>query len=82
MLDSIKNEKLAIGVKQSAKAIALGEVKYLVVAKDVEPGILDGIMKECSSKNIEVRDVETMAMLGKSVGIDVGSSVVAVLNKK
>ena len=79
MLENIRNEKLAIGIKQSLKAVVAGDVKHLIVAKDAQSGILEEILSECSQKEIEVRHAETMAQLGKSAGIDVGSAVVAVL---
>ena len=77
--ENIKDEKLAIGIKQSLKAVATSDVKHLIVAKDAQSGILEEILSECSQKGIEVRYAETMAQLGKSSGIDVGSAVVAVL---
>jgi len=79
MIDSIRKEKIAIGVRQSIKAVLADEVQYLFIAEDTEPGVLDNILEESKKRNIEVRAVESMAILGKNVGIDVGSSVVAVL---
>ena len=79
MLNDIKNEKLAVGMKQSKKAVLLNEVKYILAAEDVTEGLLNEIVGECTAKGIEVKKVATMIELGKSVGIDVGSAVVAVL---
>ena len=72
-------EKLAIGIKQSKKAVASEDAKYVIVAKDAENSVLCGLLADCTAKGIEVREAESMSVLGESVGIDVGSSVVAVL---
>ena len=76
MLDE---ENLAIGIKQSKKAVASEDARYVIVAKDAENSVLSGLLAECMAKGIEVREAESMSVLGKSAGIDVGSSVVAVL---
>jgi len=71
--------KIAIGIKQSKKAVASEDAKYVIVAKDAENSVLSGLLAECTAKGIEVQEAESMLDLGKSAGIDVGSSVVAVL---
>ena len=79
-MDGLKGKNIAVGVKQSKKAVFAGEVKYLVIAEDVENGVLDDILAEASAKNIEVKKAESMQALGKSAGIDVGAAIVAVLD--
>lgn len=79
MLQSIRNEKVAVGIKQSAKAVMTDQVKYIIIAEDVKPGLADAVLTECDKRNIEVKRVPSMIALGKSVGIDVGSAMVAVL---
>ncbi len=81
MLNGIDKKKMAIGMKQSVKAVAADNVEYLIIAEDVEPGLLDSMLADCAAKNIPVKQIESMAQLGKTVGIDVGCAVVAVLKE-
>lgn len=81
MLSGIDKKKMAIGMKQSVKAVAADNVEYLVTADNVELGLLDGLLADCKAKNIPVKQMESMAQLGRTVGIDVGCAVVAVLKE-
>ena len=81
MLSGIDKKRLAIGMKQSVKAVASDNVECLVIAKDVEPGLLDNLLADCTSKGVPVKQADSMTQLGKCVGIDVGSAVVAVLKE-
>lgn len=79
MSESVNKENVAVGIKQSTKALNAGNVEYIIMAEDVERGLLDEILGLCREKGIAVKKTETMKLLGKSVGIDVGAAVVAVL---
>lgn len=80
MLDDIKNVKKAVGLRQTLKEIEAGNVKTVIIAKDAEEKILSNIESICISKNIEMIYVDSMKLLGKACGIDVGAAVVSIFN--
>jgi len=79
MLDSIRNAKKKVGLKQSLKALQKDEVDYLIVARDADKRVIGDLLTLSSEKNVTVHYVDTMKQLGKAAGINVGASVVAIL---
>jgi large subunit ribosomal protein L7A len=79
MLDSIRNMKKIIGLKQSVKAIQNGQAEKVYIAKDAEERVVRSIREACDCRNIEIIYVESMNQLGKASGINVGASVVCIL---
>jgi large subunit ribosomal protein L7A len=78
----IKNSPKVIGSKQVKKAISKSSVKKVFIALDAEPHIIEPIKELCRQNQIEIQTVETMEMLGKACGIEVGSATVALINKE
>ena len=56
------------------------QVKKVYIASDAEPHIIRPIQEACEENQIEYEMVESMEMLGRVSGIDVGSAAVAILN--
>ena len=80
MIDELlKNSKKAIGINQVTKAIKCDRAKIVVIAVDAEEKITKGLKELCTSKGCKVILAESMKELGKSAGIDVGTSVVCIL---
>lgn len=77
----IKNSFKVIGVKQVKKAINKGIAYKVFIALDAEPHIVEPVKELCRSNSIEVQTVESMEVLGKACGIEVGSATVALINK-
>ncbi|WP_017729605.1 50S ribosomal protein L7ae-like protein [Halalkalibacterium ligniniphilum] len=68
---------LVIGMKQTLKALELGEVFEVLIAKDADPRIIYKVETLAKVKQIPVVYVDSMKKLGKASGIDVGAATVA-----
>lgn len=79
-LQDLRSVSKVIGTKQVKKAIAKKQVKKVYIASDAEPHIIRPIQEACEENQIEYEMVESMEMLGRVSGIDVGSAAVAILN--
>jgi large subunit ribosomal protein L7A len=72
--------KKSIGTKQTAKAIEKGHTKTVFVAKDAEEHVTRAIVRLAREKGLEVIQAESMVVLGKACGIEVGAATAAILN--
>lgn len=79
--DELKNPAKVIGTKQVIKQLTNGEVKKVYIAGDAEQHIVEPIKELCRKKDIQIEIVENMQILGRAVGIEVGSAAVALLNE-
>ena len=81
MLEGLKNSNKTIGIKQSLKAVEIGNVQTVYIARDAEEKVVGGMKELCAKNAIEIIYVENMKQLGKACGIDVGAAVVCVLKE-
>lgn len=72
---------ISIGTKQATKIVELGQATEVFVAKDADPRITIKIVNLCKKMGVKVTYVESMKMLGKACGIEVGAAVAAVVNE-
>ena len=79
MLEELKTDKRVVGLKQSQRAITDGRAKKVFLAQDVQSHIAEELKSLCTIHGAEIEPVQTMAELGKAVGIDVGAAVVVLL---
>lgn len=79
MLEVMKTSKKVVGLKQCLKAIESGNVTNVYIAEDADERLLRGIKEACNSKSIKIEMVESMKVLGKACGIEVGSAVACIL---
>ncbi len=79
MLDTLKNGKKAVGVKQSKKAIQSGCALRVWIAEDADPFVTDPIVALCQDFDVPVSFVSEMEALGNACGIKVGAAVAALL---
>ncbi|NLO98162.1 MAG: 50S ribosomal protein L7Ae-like protein [Peptococcaceae bacterium] len=81
MLDeSFKDLPKVVGLKQTSRALEKGKVKVVYLAQDADSRLLKPIIEMCKAKGIEIREVPTMAELGKACGIKVGAAAASVLD--
>lgn len=78
-LDTLKNEKKTIGVKQVTKAVEKDLAIAIYIAQDAEERLVEQLWTLCSEKNVPVDKSPTMAELGKACSIEVGAAAVAIL---
>ena len=73
--------KIKKGVNETTKAIERKTAKFVLVAEDVTPEeIVVHIPMLCADKGVPYGYVSTKKDLGKAIGVDVGTSAVAVEN--
>lgn len=81
-LDDLRGAKRkTVGTKQTIKALQKSKVRAVYVAGDADEHITREIVKACRDKGIEVLNVESMAVLGKACGIEVGAATAAILEE-
>ncbi|MDD4189367.1 MAG: ribosomal L7Ae/L30e/S12e/Gadd45 family protein [Eubacteriales bacterium] len=81
MLERLKLEDKITGVKQTLKAVAEGRAEMVFVAADADKRVVSGLTELCLAGDIEIFYAETMKLLGKACGIDVGASAACILKK-
>lgn len=78
--EALRKGNVKIGTKQTMKVLESGEALEVFVAKDAEPRVTSKVIQLCRQFGVKVTYVETMKMLGKACGIEVGAAA-AVLCK-
>jgi large subunit ribosomal protein L7A len=73
--------KLCIGTKQATKSVETGKAVEVFVAKDADPRITSKMVNLCKKMGVKVTYVDSMKMLGKACGIEVGAAMAAVVNE-
>jgi large subunit ribosomal protein L7A len=80
--DKVKQaDKISIGTKQATKVIELGQAREVFVAKDADPRVTGKVIALCKKMGVQVTYVDSMKLLGKACGIEVGAAIAAVLNE-
>lgn len=82
MLEDLKQRSKIVGLKQTMKAVEANQVQAVYIAKDADERLVTKILDACKDKSIQVFRAESMKLLGKACGIDVGTAVAAVTNKE
>lgn len=72
-------KRLAVGVKQTLKAVQAGAAAVVYVATDAEERVVRPLRSELAMRDCEVVEVESMQALGRMCGIDVGAAAAAIL---
>ncbi|MFC5713786.1 50S ribosomal protein L7ae-like protein [Thalassorhabdus alkalitolerans] len=69
--------EVVIGTKQTLKALEAGTADEVIVAEDAEKRVVNKIILAAKDRNIPIHTVDSMQLLGKACGIDVGAATVA-----
>jgi large subunit ribosomal protein L7A len=73
--------KISIGAKQAAKMVEANKALEVFVAKDADPRVTIKLVNLCNQREVRVTYVDSMKLLGKACGIEVGAAVAAVVNE-
>ena len=73
--------KISIGTKQATKLIEAGQAKEVFVAKDADLRVTSKVIALCKKMGVQVTYVDSMKLLGKACGIEVGAAIAAVVNE-
>ncbi|TVY06609.1 ribosomal L7Ae/L30e/S12e/Gadd45 family protein [Paenibacillus cremeus] len=80
--DKVKQAvKITTGTKQATRMVELGIATEVFVAKDADPRITIKMINLCETLGVKVTYVDSMKMLGKACGIEVGAAMAAVVNE-
>jgi len=71
--------KKTVGSKQTLKAIQRGEAKVVYLALDAEKHVTEPLRQACRRSNILIVEVDSMRILGKTCGINVGCASAAII---
>ncbi len=73
-LQELKTGKIAVGIKQSSKAVLSGEAKKVFIASDAEVFVIRNLLQLTKEYNVPVEDVDTMKELGQACGININAA--------
>jgi len=79
-LQTLDQDRIKIGVKQSSKAITEGRALKVFVARNAEQHVTRHILELAEDANVEIELVDDMRILGQACNIDVGAAT-AVITK-
>lgn len=74
--------QIAVGTKQTLKALQSGSASTVYVAQDAEERVVAPVKRLGAEKGIPVVQVDTMAHLGRLCRIDVGAAAVAIIGPR
>jgi large subunit ribosomal protein L7A len=74
-------KKVSIGTKKATRMVELGKVTEVFVAKDADPRMTMKMVNLCNKMGVQVTYVDSMKLLGKACGIEVGAAVAAVVSE-
>lgn len=74
----IQASSVIIGTKQTIRAIKHDLVQEVVIAKDADFYLTARIVEAATELHVPIIYVDSMKMLGKACGIDVGAATVAI----
>ncbi|HTD45723.1 MAG TPA: ribosomal L7Ae/L30e/S12e/Gadd45 family protein [bacterium] len=70
----------AIGTNETSKAVGRGRAQVVFVARDADRRVTEPVVWAARAHGVEIVEVESMAVLGRTCGIAVGAAVAAILN--
>lgn len=78
-LDSLRNARRVIGLKQVSKAVSKEQVVCVFIASDADLRLVRSLKALCEEKAVAVVDTATMMELGHVCSIEVGAAAAAIL---
>ena len=79
MIQELADGPRRVGLKQSTRELAAGNVKKAFVARDSEENVRGPFVQLCKEQGVEVAYIDTMGALGEACGIDVGCAVAVLI---
>ncbi len=81
-LDRLKSaRRKTVGTKQTAKAVHKGIARVVFVASDADRRVIEDVVEACRGGSVELVYADSMDVLGKACGIDVGAASAAILEE-
>lgn len=81
MLEDLRRAtRRTVGTKQTLRAVERGQVERVFVARDAEPQVLRPLLGLCRQRGLPVFEAESMQVLGRACGVEVGAASAAILS--
>ena len=77
-METLQKEHIAVGRKQTVKAVKGGRASRVFLASDADSFIREEILELCTKAGVPVDESQDMATLGRACGIEVQAATVAV----
>jgi large subunit ribosomal protein L7A len=74
----IQAKSVIIGTKQTIRALKNNLIQEIVIARDADIYLTDRVIETATELSVPITYVDSMKMLGKACGIDVGAATVAI----
>ena len=68
-----------VGARQVLRAIPMGTVREVFIARDADPFVTRPVMDACEKAKIRITEMDSMVQLGTACGIAVKASVAGLL---
>jgi large subunit ribosomal protein L7A len=74
----LQAKSVIIGTKQTVRALKNDLIQEVIIAKDADVFLTSRVVETAKELNVPITYVDSMRMLGKACGIDVGAATVAI----
>jgi large subunit ribosomal protein L7A len=74
----LQAKSVIIGTKQTVRALKNDLIQEVIIAQDADIHLTSKVIKTAKELNVPITYVDSMRMLGKACGIDVGAATVAI----
>ncbi len=74
----IQAKSVIIGTKQTIRALKNHLIQEVIIAEDADPFLTARVVETATELDVPITYVDSMKMLGKACGIDVGAATVAI----
>lgn len=82
MLEELRRAtRRTVGTKQTLRAVERGQAVAVFVARDAEAHVVRQLLGMCRQRGVPVHEVESMRLLGRCCGVEVGAASGAILRE-
>ena len=74
----IQAKSVVIGTKQTVRALKNNLIQEVIIADDADIYLTGRVVETAKELDVPITYVDSMRMLGKACGIDVGAATVAI----
>lgn len=74
----IQAKSVIIGTKQAVRALKNNLIQEVIIADDADINLTGRVVETAKELDVPITYVDSMRMLGKACGIDVGAATVAI----
>lgn len=74
----IQAKSVVIGTKQTVRALKSNLIQEVIIADDADIYLTGRVVETAKEVEVPITYVDSMKMLGKACGIDVGAATVAI----